>query len=94
MGPPGHHGGTVSQGLGAQRPDHRVKRFEQHIAGLHRAPGLRGVDDVGRSQPLMDVPAGRSDLLGDTGDERDHVVADRSFDLVDGYYQRLAEKAG
>ena len=53
--------------------------------GFFELEGLRGVDDVGGGEAVVE-PAGGfgvGDVLGDGGGEGDDVVADFGFDLVD-----------
>ena len=56
---------------------------DQDVGRLHHLHGERGVDDVGRGQPFVDVARGRADVFGDVGQERDDVVVGGLLDFVD-----------
>ena len=71
--------GRVLDRPALERRDERVRRLDQQVGGADERRRERGVDDIGRGQPVVDPRTlRRADHLQDDVDEgRDVVVGDR-----------------
>ena len=53
------------------------------IAGVSQQQSVGGIDDIGRSQAVVNEARGFADVFGEVGGKRDDVVVGRFLDLVD-----------
>jgi hypothetical protein len=67
----------------AERRGERVGARDEQRSRVPDLERLRRVDHVVRRHPEVDEPRLRADVLGDVGEERDHVMADLRLDLGD-----------
>ena len=87
--------GRVAE-LERARAQHGVRRStpaSSRRAGVADLERQRGVDHVGRRHAVVDEARRRADVLGDVGQERDHVVAHARLDLGDARRRRSAARA-
>ena len=85
MGAADAGGGLVFQGAGLERREEPLDIADQEIAGLGELDGKAGVEHVGRGHALVDEARLRPDVLGQIGQEGDHVVLGFALDLVDSF---------
>ena len=64
---------------------------EQDVARLLQLHCQAGIEHVGRRHALMHEAGGRADMLGEIGEEGDHVVLGLALDLVDARRIEAAE---
>ena len=75
--------GLVFERAAPQRGERRVAIGEQQVAGGADLERERGVDHVARRHAVVDEARVGTDVLGDAGGERDHVVLHLALDLGD-----------
>ena len=75
----------VLEGAPLQRRQQRVEIGQQQVGRLFQLHREAGVEHVARSHPLMDETRFGADMLGEVGQERDHVVMGLALDLVDAF---------
>ena len=73
----------VLEGAGLQRGKQRVDIGDEDIGGLDQLHVEAGVEHVGGGQAAMEEARLWPDMLGDRGEEGDHVVLHLALDLVD-----------
>jgi len=77
------HRHLVLEGTPLQRGQELVDIPEQNVARLLKLHGKAGVEYVARGHALMREARFGSHMLGEAGEEGDHVVLDLALDLVD-----------
>ena len=83
VGAPDHRRPAVFGGPDADRVHQPRDALDDEAAGLAHLERLGGVDDIGRGQAEVQPARRRTDMLGDGGRERDHVVLRGLLDLFD-----------
>ena len=76
-------GRLVLEGAALEGGQQRVDVGDEDVAGAPELHRKAGVEHVGTGQPQMDEARVRPDEFGEMGEEGDHVVLGRLFDLVD-----------
>ena len=66
-----------------QHREQRVEIREQEVRRLLQLHRKAGVEHVARGHPLVDKAGVGADMLGEVGQEGDHVVTRLALDLVD-----------
>ena len=77
-----HHGVLVLERPLLDGVGQPLQVLHEKLGRLDHQERQRRVDDVVAGQAQVDVPGVRPDVLGDVGDEGDHVVLDRRLDLA------------
>ena len=72
-----------SRARAAQRGERAIAAGEQQVARGADLQRERGVEHVARRHPVVDEARVGTDVLGDAGEERDHVVLHLALDLGD-----------
>ena len=78
-----HHGGLELVGAFSKNFQEVVHPFQKDRGSFPDLKGQGRVDDIGRSQPVVEVSGRLTHVLGDCGGKRDHVVTDFGFDFFD-----------
>ena len=73
----------VLEGAALQDGEQRIEVGEQDVGGLLQLHREAGVEHVARGHALMDEARLGPDMLGEVGEEGDHVVRGLALDLVD-----------
>ena len=92
-----HRRHFVRPGLSGHGGTRVIDAFHQQVASRRHLHGERGVEDVGRSQPLMHPARGRADGGSHIFEEGDDIVVGALFDFEDlrnGELRLLADGAG
>ena len=71
------------EGAGLQRGKQRVDIGNKDVGGLDQLHVEAGVEHVRGGEARVQEACFRADMLGDRGEEGDHVVLDLPLDLVD-----------
>ncbi len=71
------------EGAPLQRRQQRIEIGQQQIGRLLQLHREGGVEHVARGHPLVHEARLGADMLGEVGQERDHVVVGLALDLVD-----------
>jgi hypothetical protein len=61
-----------------------VQVIDQYVGCAGKLHGEAGIEHVGRRHPLMHEARFITDLLGDPGQEGDHIMFRNRFDRIDG----------
>ncbi len=73
----------VLEGAGLQRGKQRIDVGDEDVGRLDQLHVEAGIEHVGGGEPRMQEARLRPDMLGDRGEEGDHVVLHLPLDLVD-----------
>ena len=76
----------VLEGAAAQGGQQFVEVGQQDVGGLGELDGEAGVEHVAARHAEMDEAAVRPDLLGEPGQEGDHVMARLALYFVDAFH--------
>ena len=74
-------GQFMLEGAPLQRRQQRIEIGQQQIGGLFQLHRKSGVEHVARGHPLMHEARFGADMLGEVGQEGDHVVVGLALDL-------------
>jgi hypothetical protein len=73
------------EGAPLQRRQERIEIGQQQVGGLLQLHCKGGVEHVARGHPLMNETRLGADMLGEVGQERDHIVVGLALDCVDPF---------
>src|SRR5215831_16299774 len=90
VGTSDHGRHLVLEGAPLERRQHLVDIGDEQVGGAHQLHIQASVKHVGRRHALVNEARLRSDDFGEVGEERDNVMLDLAFNLVDAAISKVA----